>query len=187
MKLSPVFHLKLQHCSNWPRNSAISLPLLHGNVTSASSTLFSRYYAVWNFAKVSSFPPDYWMHVHHVLPSLIPFFFAHWNFSLDLKESCWNFGTNYPSPLQYNGLQVRGNWRRQHIWHWEAPEARVDLQAYGGNPPGQHRMLPTFGHPELSIHPAGSPLPGLAAGTSKLFVWTCKKWSSISMRRNRTS
>jgi hypothetical protein len=51
----------------------------------------------------------------------------------------------------------------------------VDLQAYGGNPPGQHRMLPTFGHPELSIHPAGSPLPGLAAGTSKLFVLTCKR------------
>jgi len=44
------------------------------------------------------------------------------------------------------------------------------LQAYGGNPPEQHRMPPTFGHPELSIHPAGSPLPGLAAGTSKLFV-----------------
>jgi len=117
----------------------------------------------------------------------LPFFFAHWNFSLDLKGSHWNFGANYPSPLQYNGLQLRGIWRWEHIWHGEASEARVDLQAYGGNPPGQHRMLPTFGHPELNIHPAGSPLPGLAAGTSKLFVWTCKKWSSISMRRNRTS
>ena len=65
------FHLKLQHYSNRPHNSAISPSLLHGNVISASSTLFSRYYAVWNFAKLPSFPPDPWMHVHHVLPSLL--------------------------------------------------------------------------------------------------------------------
>ena len=61
------------------------------------------------------------------------------------------------------------------IWHGEASEASVDLQAYGGNPTGQHRVLSTFGHHELSIHPAGTPLPGFSAGTSKLFVLTCKR------------
>ena len=176
MKLSPVFHLKLQHCSNRPHNSAISPSLLHGNVISASSTLFSRYYALWNFAKLlelstttrslnacspcSSFPS-----VLLTEPLLLI-----WK-----KVSHWNLGANYPSPLQCNGLQLRGIWRRQQIWHGEASEARVDLQAYGGNPPGQHRVLQMFGHPELSIHPAGTPLPGFSAGTSKLFVLTCKR------------
>ena len=124
MKLSPVFHLKLQHCSNRPHNSAISPSLLHGNVISASSTLFSRYYAVWNFAKLlelstttrslnacspcSSFPS-----VLLTEPLLLI-----WK-----KVSHWNLGANYPSPLQCNGFQLHGIWRRQHIWHGEASEA----------------------------------------------------------------
>ena len=158
MKLSPVFHLKLQHCSNRPHNSAISPSLLHGNVISASSTLFSRYYALWNFAKLlelstttrslnacspcSSFPS-----VLLTEPLLLI-----WK-----KVSHWNLGANYPSPLQCNGFQLHGIWRRQHMTRRSFRSLGWTLQTYGGSPPGQHRVLPMFGHPELRIYPAGSP------------------------------
>jgi len=186
MKLSPVFHLKLQHCSNRPHNSAISPSLLHGNVISASSTLFSRYYALWNFAKLlelstttrslnacspcSSFPS-----VLLTEPLLLI-----WK-----KVSHWNLGANYPSPLQCNGLQLPGTWRRQHIWQWhgEASEATGLWRKPSGTASNATDVWASW-----TEHPSSwVTLLGLAAGTSKLFVWTCKRWSRISLWRYRTS
>ena len=154
MKLSPVFHLKLQHCSNRPHNSAISLPLLHGNVTSASSMLFSSYYAVWNFAKLPSFPPDHWMHVHHVLPSFL-FYSMNLFFWSERKlvTKIWvQIIRLHCNAMACSFLELEGG----NTYDNDTEKLRK-LQAYGGNPPEQHRMPPTFGHPELSIHPAGSP------------------------------
>ncbi|WVZ94796.1 hypothetical protein U9M48_040646 [Paspalum notatum var. saurae] len=58
--------------------------------------------------------------------------------------------TSYPSyTYPQNFVEVEGRYT-YNTEKLRSSEARLGLQTYGGNHPGQLRMLPSFGHPELS-------------------------------------